>query len=103
MLLTNTAYTQEAPLSFEYKDEFRNGQMWHFFEVQALVSSVTISSLAANQGNCKLLLLTPMGKAMLPMTMKYGETRIVFTYAQCKPLKVEASTDQGDWSFGFDP
>ena len=87
--------TAHAPINAT-KQQMRYGDT---VTLTAVVDSVTINSIKFNRGNCLYSIGTPYGGAALPVTLKFGETRI--DDPVCTVLELEVGTDQGTWTFNW--
>ena len=67
-------------------------------EVTAIVNSVTVSDVIANNGNCRM---TAHRKKEFPKTLSYGQKATAGYSASCNLIKVEVVTDKGNWTLEY--
>lgn len=65
----------------------------------AKVDEIEIQEIIVNRGNCD----TSGLDNRLPRTLQFGKKLLATFSASCEVAQVDVETDQGDWTFTFDP
>ncbi|WP_428023937.1 hypothetical protein [Arcobacter sp.] len=67
-------------------------------EVTAVVDTVTIKDVIANNGNCRM---SAHRQREFPKKLNYGQKATAGYSASCNLIKVEVVTDKGNWTVEY--
>lgn len=91
----------EPPIRIEIEQKYNQFFNSYFpvVVVTSVVDNLTINNVVVNKGNCY------MNKAVwnpqLPSKLIFGKQLEIALNKDCKVLKVDIKTDQGDWTANF--
>ena len=89
---------KESPVKISLQQAYNSA--WNYYYPKVLVISkvdkIKVTDVIVNKGNCKPPFADEASK-----TLKYGEQMEVRFKKNCKVMKVEVVTNQGNWVVGF--
>lgn len=101
VLTLSACGNSEPPVKIEAYNKINEiwGIKYVQVKVSAIVDEVIVNDVIVNRGNCKIEnknFIT--GKAIIPKSLKFGESVSVSFSGPCEASQVEVVTDKGDWT-----
>ncbi|OHE05837.1 hypothetical protein [Sulfurimonas sp. RIFOXYB12_FULL_35_9] len=89
----------ESPIKIEIRQQYDS--LFHSYFPEIIITSVVdklkINDVIVNKGNCKYRTIMQI----VPSKLTFGKQLGVPLNWDCKVLKIDVKTDQGDWTVNF--
>ena len=108
MLIGANLIAQDAPIritastGYMLKDpSYANLGIYTYIDIVSVSDKITIYKIDVNKGNCKIFTIMGRNFSQSPRNLSYGKKISIMLVPSCNLLRVDVSTDQGDWSVEY--